>query len=331
MPSKKSVIFNIQILRAVAALLVVLLHSTRVSTDYGFDKGLFLNLKGWGYGGVDLFFVISGFIMIHIQSIKQYSATTFFLNRLIRIIPLYWILTGLIILIYILSPSSFNVIKISPEWAFASLLFLSQEILDKFPILYDGWTLEVEMMFYIVLSFLLTFKKDISHTIFYAISVLVCIVVFSKNFLLLEFAIGMLLGLIYHHHLVRKPVAPLLLGIALFLLTIFITPANDLSFRRFIIFGIPSFFIVYGALGVTQFKNDLILLIGNASYSIYLIQVFTLPIFYKTLRQIGADIDFSDVYILGSILLTVISGCLLHLLVEKNLSLLITRFIPHER
>ena len=328
MQSKKNEIFNIQVLRAVAALLVVLLHSMNVSTDYGFDKGLILKLKGWGYGGVDLFFVISGFIMTHIQSLRKYSATTFFIKRLIRIVPLYWILTILMLVAYILFPAYFNTVKISPEWALASLLFLSQESVNRFPLLYDGWTLEVEMMFYIVLSFLLIFKRDIIHTVLYTIFILICITLISKNFLLLEFAAGMLLGLIYQQHRLRSPYALLLLGVILFLLTIFIAPSNDLSFRRFIILGIPSLLIVYGALGVPQMKNPLAILIGDASYSIYLVQVFTLPVSYKILRLVGADVDLSDLYILTSIIITIISGCILHLLVEKKVSLLFTRFGP---
>src|SRR5215475_4375641 len=67
---------SIQVLRAVAATLVLLFHT---------------KVLGWGYAGVDIFFAISGFIMGTV-GIAQKPAD-FFVLRLIRIVPLYWLVT----------------------------------------------------------------------------------------------------------------------------------------------------------------------------------------------------------------------------------------------
>jgi peptidoglycan/LPS O-acetylase OafA/YrhL len=83
-------LLNIQALRGVAAFLVVVLHTLGTAADYGFSTRVFSPLRGWGFGGVDLFFVISGFVMVHVQRVKAYTPGRFLLNRVVRICPLYW-------------------------------------------------------------------------------------------------------------------------------------------------------------------------------------------------------------------------------------------------
>jgi len=99
---------NIQALRAFAVLNVVLFHALDMSNSYGYDFELFRILTRWGQNGVDIFFVISGFIMVYIQSQNQKSALGFIENRIKRIVPLYWSLTAIFVLLLYFIPSVFR-------------------------------------------------------------------------------------------------------------------------------------------------------------------------------------------------------------------------------
>jgi len=73
---------SIQVLRALAACAVVVLHAVP-------DAHAPVDNAGYGAAGVDLFFVISGFIMANVA--KERSASEFLRDRLWRIYPLWWI------------------------------------------------------------------------------------------------------------------------------------------------------------------------------------------------------------------------------------------------
>jgi peptidoglycan/LPS O-acetylase OafA/YrhL len=56
---------------------------------------------------------------------------------------------------------------------------------------------------------------------------------------------------------------------------------GEIYTQRVIMYGLPSFLIIYGLLGIKQIHMGVLTKLGDASYSIYLIQVFTIPAFYK--------------------------------------------------
>ena len=93
-------LINLQLLRGFAALNVVLLHSIETSASYGYETDFIAFFDGWGANGVDIFFVISGFVMLYTQLDNKNSPKDFLINRAIRIIPIYWLLTLAIIAIY---------------------------------------------------------------------------------------------------------------------------------------------------------------------------------------------------------------------------------------
>jgi len=100
----------IQVLRGVASLLVVLLHATINLNENG--KTVFLlNFFSFGGAGVDIFFVISGFIITYTSfkgaaSIKNFLP--FISRRVIRIFPTYWIIITGFLLLQILLPSFYR-------------------------------------------------------------------------------------------------------------------------------------------------------------------------------------------------------------------------------
>ena len=153
-------LLSIQTLRGIAALLVVFLHiSFELSSKTNGSIILgFYNLNSFGLLGVDIFFVISGFIIfwIHGNDFQKKNAfQIFFIKRLTRIVPLYWLFTIISALILLLIPELFTKGK---EFEFThfltSLLFFPwyNSVGEIYPILAVGWTLNIEMYFYFVFA-----------------------------------------------------------------------------------------------------------------------------------------------------------------------------------
>jgi exopolysaccharide production protein ExoZ len=139
---KQPLIHNIQLLRFVAALSVVFLHSTD-------ESGLRLPVSFGGFG-VDIFFVISGFI---ISTITFHNASHFWVKRLIRIVPFYWTATLAIFFLALAIPSLLHHAKADVTWLVFSLFFIPHDSPHGVhPLLGLGWTLNYEMYFYAVFA-----------------------------------------------------------------------------------------------------------------------------------------------------------------------------------
>ena len=135
---KQPLIHNIQLLRFIAALSVVFLHSTD-------ESGLKLPVSFGGFG-VDIFFVISGFI---ISWITFHNPAHFWMKRLIRIVPFYWTATIGIFLLALAIPSVLHHAKADITWLLFSLFFIPHDSPHgTHPLLGLGWTLNYEMYFY---------------------------------------------------------------------------------------------------------------------------------------------------------------------------------------
>lgn len=140
---------NIQAMRGVAVLLVVFFHMLSVENKYGGGGNVLPTWFEFGQFGVDLFFVISGFVMMTVTQNKSgsYHAVRFMYHRLTRIFPLYWFYSMLLLVVYYVKPSwvigshdrSINVTE--------SFLLLPQ---NDYPLLSVGWTLIHELYFYLV-------------------------------------------------------------------------------------------------------------------------------------------------------------------------------------
>jgi peptidoglycan/LPS O-acetylase OafA/YrhL len=142
---------TIQILRAIAALGVVYTHCA--------SEGGFTNIKNTGRWGVDIFFIISGFIIAYIVS---RDTSRFMIKRIFRVVPLYYIATLLIILVALLFPHLIHGTKITTEKIVKSLFFIpyKDELKENLPILGQGWTLRFEMFFYMAMAFCLFIVKN---------------------------------------------------------------------------------------------------------------------------------------------------------------------------
>src|SRR5215510_5466128 len=149
---ESSSLVSIQALRAVAALLVFWGHAINaVTAEVAAD---FPPL--YGPFGVDIFFVISGFVMVYSSERlfgRPDAPIKFFARRFVRIVPLYWAATA--ILVWFVVPYA------STKAVLGSLLF-TPRIPSEAPLLYVGWTLIFEMFFYTVFAVALLAKRRVA-------------------------------------------------------------------------------------------------------------------------------------------------------------------------
>lgn len=315
---------NIQALRAFAAANVVLFHIIGTSTSYSQGVDILKCLEGWGGNGVDIFFVISGFVMLHTQMTQRRSPLQFIKNRVIRIAPIYWLITAVVLALYLALPSIFRGMEITPVWAVSSLLFTSSIFAGQHPVVYLGWTLEWEMFFYAMFALGLFFKKWTFQAATVAVAI-AAISLLTGEFIAVEFLFGMLAACLFKQCALTRTqgVASFVLGSLLLLLTL--SPGlADLDLDRALMWGIPSFFIVCGVVACPQLKGWLLPYLGDASYSIYLVQILTIPAFYKLSSRVLPDWN-GDILALACLIFSVAVGCAVYSLLEKPINVELKR------
>lgn len=288
---------NIQALRGVAVVLVLFYHVMLHERKYGRFDLLLPDFFQVGASGVDLFFVISGFVITTVtqrQFGKGGAVKEFVWNRVTRIYPVFWFYWLLFVLAFYLFPQSMVTTSLGGAFAVArSFLLLPQ---DQFPILSISWTLVHELYFYLVFTFfmLLFERKHLTKLLFAFFFFMIAgnLIIASVNFgnaawlklithpLTLEFIAGCLISeLIYKGGARRYGLASIITGaIGLVVLSaVFLKPvywAVPEGWARVLLFGIPSACIVYGAtaLEIQSGKqiSKALNLIGDASYSTYL-------------------------------------------------------------
>ena len=146
----------VQALRAIAALTVVFGHAQTEALSLVAAKagGLSTFLVDKTGAGVDLFFVISGFVMVHASQRlfgEAGAAKTFLLRRLFRIVPLYWAVTTLFLLAMLATPALLSsdaptLVEIVKSYLFVPYAKAGAEMMQ--PVYKLGWTLNYEMFFY---------------------------------------------------------------------------------------------------------------------------------------------------------------------------------------
>jgi len=292
---------RIQALRGIAALAVVLSHLYVIEGKYSPDQ----ILGAWarfGMAGVDLFFVISGFIMVYVswQGPRGGAAPLPFLwRRITRIYPLYWIVSAAVLVVWLLRPDLVFASSPDPN-IMRSFLLLPQ---SGEPLLAVGWTLIHEMYFYLIFAGVLLLPRHWMGWVLGAWCVGVTMIgaVFDFagsptlalifNPLLFEFVAGAGLALLY---LRRGAVNLLPIFAALLLLVVgnwvFMNPAgvdvlSDHAHRTTIIGPIAiALFAVFGLKFGVLDKRPLIWL-GDISYSLYLTHVLTLSLVGRLARD----------------------------------------------
>ncbi len=371
--SSSSKLYSIQMLRAVAAIMVLSSHS--IITAYGEYEQLslsgtpvkkFYNFMGFASMGVDMFFVISGLIMVFISKDlfeNKYAVKRFLPNRLVRIYPMYWIMLITYISLFLIQGllldrnEPFNIFY---ERVGGISFFLSSLILIPFevnpehfyPILAVGWTLVFEIFFYcsfcLVLRFPLRKALSILSIIFSLLSILFILnkadsiwLIFYSNPILLEFILGCWIGyLMIQRTFFSVKLLKIVLPITL--ISVFSTIFYDipecyglvsLNPFRLIFYGLPTALIVYCAVSI-EFRgilksSKILVALGNSSYSLYLAHAaFIIPITTVSWKKLMLyEYINSTGFGLFLIFNCIIIAHFLHIFVERPLYLTLKRII----
>lgn len=314
----------IQYLRALAALSVVWGHSLYIIPAVAQRLGT----SYFGASGVDLFFVISGFIMVATNSEDDVTPLRFLALRIVRVVPLYWLATlaWIAYAAFAGSPTS----PFPPGAVAKSLLFVPYFSPGSpggvWPILQNGWTLNYEMFFYALFALSLAMPARVRvAALAVTLGLLVAVgkvfgpfanplaLTYTSSYLL-EFVAGMLLA---HGWLRGEPRDSLPYSLFLIVLGGYCIGG---SHPRLMILG-GAFLIVAGCLNprIRALQSRPLLALGNASYSIYLVHQFVLealariwtPLF--PLATTAASVFFVSL----ALVLSALAGWLCYRLIER--------------
>lgn len=335
MPAKQFI--GIQILRFVAAMLVVVMHTTEAISVRITGAGPDHYWTG-GAIGVDIFFVISGFVMAmstakspsgnqtHLQ-----AAWIFLKRRFLRVAPLYWFYTLIKTALVLILPSLALRSSIDAEHLLASMLFIP--VISPWglvqPTLPVGWTLNFEMLFYLVFAIGIAWGvARIKFCFLVFLLIFVAAQLFPEsvalNFygrtLLFEFILGMGIA---HVCLNYPPVTPKLGLLGAVIGTMLLIGFNwGDQVHSFSTWEIGAGFMVLAAVWLEPWVARLRLasrlsFLGDSSYSIYLSHTFVVPFGVLMLKKLGFQ---ESLLIVPIIFLAVIAaGCLSYVLIETPL------------
>lgn len=321
---------NLQIIRGISALLVCCFHFKEYINFEGFALGNLLFQKG--SIGVPIFFVISGFIMTFTTKKLNFASgwdlktqiVSFYKKRVIRIVPLYYLLT----IAWMVPGGSFFLYFSGAEGSrlFHSLFFLPEK--DTFPVLYLGWSLNFEMFFYLIFGLSLFFRQRRYY--------------FIVLFFLLTFALGLIfppqnayLAMVCSHlnlyfisgisiaHLLEKvkfsrtaALFIIISGVALFGIYFFgIVAIENIYLVLVIITLLVLAFLLMDF--VFQWKgNKFLVFLGDISYSLYLSHPFV-EIFF---RRFKIDGYLNIPYLILKLIIAIGVAAFLYYFVEKKIT-----------
>lgn len=330
-------IYNLQLLRAFAAFLVLFVHMDLFARPLGIAK----RWLEFGNAGVDLFFVLSGFLMVHTACRRTPTAGGFATNRILRVVPLYWVCTLGVFLIATLRPELLGATRANWSELFKSLAFVPFVKSNglTMPVLFVGWTLNYEMAFYAVFAvFLWVTGANVRRTAVLSMGALAAIVVlggwfrpalvelrFFTNSIVLEFALGMgaALALGQDRAIARRVALPLL---AVALVWLLYGATQRLGLPRAVVSGIPAVAVLLCAVSLERagvsIRSGMVRLLGDASYALYLTHAFVLQGIGKMLPA-----NVATTTVLVAIVIAFVLAQGLAILVHVGVELPMTRFL----
>ncbi|EKN66445.1 hypothetical protein BABA_15087 [Neobacillus bataviensis LMG 21833] len=340
----KSTLYSLQYIRGIAATFVLLLHATSLFKVYHHYSYL-NNFFRAGYMGVDIFFVLSGFIIyfVHRPDIgNKEKLKPFLLKRFIRVYPVYWVVLLVVTPLYFLIPSFGEGFETNPMFIIKSWLLIPD---IHFPILNVAWSLRHEVLFYIIFGLILIFNKNrkVSYSVIALWLTTTCLLfIFMPRdiwegqniwikFLFNPYNIDFALGSLAAHLFVSKEnklknfgKLSLFFGLIWFAFSWYNQFSKIIEVHRIIAWGIPAFFIIFGLVSLESKGKlrhiNILFILGNASYSIYLINYISVSFLNKIFNYLNLyDIFGYFISITLCVIITLIAGCILHYVIEMPL------------
>lgn len=337
------IIYNLQFLRIIAALSVVYLH---ILSTAGFNLP-----NGFGSFGVDIFFVISGFTISYAQ---KAGPVKFFLRRVIRIVPFYWIATIGTFLVAYIYPHLVQSNDANWRNLLYSLCFIPyvNKVGNMEPMLPLGWFLNYLMYFYLLFTLSLRITVRFAPVLCSGLIIFIALAIrfiFPDNQSALMYASPIILEFIYGvlaYYLVQSVersdvkygsiqwIKPLLcfaiISVVLFLPYQELVINMDRSFRA----GIPSLILVISVVLLETLydvaaRGRVISLLGESSYFIYLFHPFIIYGFIRLLLPPASDMSTMVIGVTIVFLLTIATSVavIMHVILERPILSLLRRWI----
>lgn len=336
----------IQYLRGIAAILVVYFHTKVYMPSFQWSLS-----RAIGYSGVDIFFAISGFIMIVTNHHRVDTIKDFLIKRALRIYPIYWIATLMGLLVFFLVPSHMSKESIDFIYILSSLTLIPMENASGtnggVPFLKIAWTLVFEVFFYVIFALTLIFRYEririyalvLAMTAFVSFGQLSnptsATLRFYTNPLILEFIFGCIAGYIVMNKCPNLSHKVFIALIFVCVTCLALGGGRGDGFARIFWFGCPAAVIVFLCASTelvhgARFRSKILRQIGDASYSIYLFHPFCLVGFRIIADKIQLNVAspfIGGTTIVMSILTAIGVGVLAHLWLERPCLLMSKRFL----
>lgn len=334
---------TIQAYRGLAALLVLLHHTNFIMGKYSLNTALTECFR-FGHAGVEFFFVLSGFILYRTYLSNEDNSKdvkSFLINRFIRIYPLYWTITLVLLPLWIFRPSYGEAYHSEISSIFTSLFLIPSA---HAPHIIVAWSLTHEVMFYLLFVILILNRKSglmlmaliLTLTLFF--NLLTADPEFPEVFYLSNynalFVFGIFTGLAIDRIDLSKPfnemvlISLFVIGNLIFVFSGTLENIYGMEGKFLFAYGASSVMIVAGCCSPrinSAFERfNPLMQLGAASYSIYLVHIFIIEFLCKRLNlsflSLLKNNDFKFLILVFSGLL---SGIIIHLTYEKRLSVLL--------
>jgi len=318
-------------------------HYSLVLKDYSHASSWIINsgLGKVGACGVDIFFAISGFIMVYTTQRKAgvSDAFVFVKKRALRIYPLYWVWSTALLALWV------GGIALTSHHYPTGFLVDSFLLIPSFnghsyhPFLDQGWTLSFEMLFYGVFASAILLRPKNSRLAFLvaAFAMLSCLSILLpsnsgirylvSDHIIIEFLYGVLAAeVLLRLPAVRAaswmrslPFALMIIGVVALLETVKLNVSDSM---RFVMYGLPALLIVFGAAMRGSVPcHPLLVYFGDASYSIYLTHGFFSMAYGMALKHFSLLTRLpADTTIIAAGIITICLSSLSHLAIERPLT-----------
>ena len=339
----KGELLSVQRLRGVAVLMMLLVHMEDVSHFFvGSSPSISFYASRLGYSAADLFFVISGFIMAYITFTRPFDARSWAISRFIRIYPMYIMFSLIVVALWLYNP---RMTMGSGEQTWGSIaISLTGLPQAGLPLLFVGWTVEHEILYYTIVfltASLLGRERLVTvMVILSALAVGRWLLRISTGIdfwdfhiaspYMIQFTMGVLIYRWWDRLVLLGWKVPLAIAPVFLLAGMALTESGSINHEpmaRIVLFGSGYSCVLLFVLnlerqqqaaGRVQPRRDVLVWMGDASYSLYLSHAFVLGTFGKIFPWVGSSFLAQAAALLLAAMSVLVVGLLTHIFIERR-------------